>query len=112
MKEFAIRIFYCSGGSRVALERRYLRVCSFATSGDAMYRTAEQLAETGSVRRKRAKGHKHGASVLAEEVVGAPGDAVIRSERQSVRYLERQSGVSNSSACKNVAMTCFSAKCS
>lgn len=84
----------------MALERRYLRVFSLRLQ----HRAVEQLAETGSVRRKHAKGHKHGASVLAEEVVGTPGNAAITSKRQSVRYLERQSGVST------VAMTCFSAK--
>jgi hypothetical protein len=61
-----------------------------------MCRTAEQVAETGSMSRKRAKGHKQGASVPEEEVVCAAGEAVTR----SLRCLARQSGLSNSNACK------------
>lgn len=65
-----------------------------------MYRTVKQFEEAGSACRKRAKGRKHSASVHAEEVVGAAREVITRSQRQSVRYLAQQIGVSNSNACK------------
>jgi ribosomal protein S25 len=57
------------------------------------------LKKQEAVCRKRAKGHKHSASVRMEEVVGAAREAITRSQRQSVRYLAQQTGVSNSTAC-------------
>jgi hypothetical protein len=49
-KAFAIKTFYCSGDSSVALERQYLREFSVcvASSRGALYRTVEQFEEAGS----------------------------------------------------------------
>jgi hypothetical protein len=52
------------------------------------------------VRRKRAKGHKHGASVLAQEVIGAATEAVTRSEAKCAIFTTPQWGAENGSACR------------
>jgi hypothetical protein len=70
-----------------------------ASSRGTMYQTVKQFEGAGSVCRKRVKGRKHSSSVRAEEV-GAAREAITRSQRQSMRYLAQQIGVSNSTACK------------
>jgi hypothetical protein len=72
-KVFIAKTFYCSGGPSFTFRD--------ALSRDTVYWILRQFEETGNVCDKRTKGHKRGASVHMEDVVGAPLEAIIRTPR-------------------------------